>query len=82
MFPANHQAIFSQPVKSPVYNLSTCISRCYGPTAEFDTLEAGKLPHILVVDGDVIVDITVLKDRSNLIARRPNEGKTFDQAAL
>ena len=32
------------------------------------TLEAGKLADILVVDGDVIADISVLADRSRLLA--------------
>jgi len=35
---------------------------------EFGTLEAGKLADILVVDGDVIADISVLEDRSRFIA--------------
>jgi imidazolonepropionase-like amidohydrolase len=35
---------------------------------EFGTLEKGKLADILVVDGDVIADISVLEDRSKFIA--------------
>jgi imidazolonepropionase-like amidohydrolase len=35
---------------------------------EFGTLEAGKLADILVVDGDVIADISVLEDRSRFVA--------------
>jgi imidazolonepropionase-like amidohydrolase len=35
---------------------------------EFGTLEQGKLADILVVDGDVLADISVLEDRSKFIA--------------
>ena len=35
---------------------------------EFGTLEAGKLADVLVVDGDVARDISVLEDRSRFIA--------------
>ncbi|HKA08237.1 MAG TPA: amidohydrolase family protein [Gemmataceae bacterium] len=35
---------------------------------EFGTLEAGKLADILVVDGDVIADMSVLEDRSRFVA--------------
>jgi imidazolonepropionase-like amidohydrolase len=35
---------------------------------EFGTIEAGKLADLLVVDGDVVADISVLEDRSRLIA--------------
>jgi imidazolonepropionase-like amidohydrolase len=35
---------------------------------EFGTLEAGKLGDVLVVDGDVIADISILEDRDRLIA--------------
>lgn len=35
---------------------------------EFGTLEVGKLADVLVVDGDVIADISVLEDRSKFIA--------------
>src|SRR4030095_16677105 len=35
---------------------------------EFGTLEAGKLADVLVVDGDVIADISVLEDRSRFVA--------------
>jgi imidazolonepropionase-like amidohydrolase len=35
---------------------------------EFGTLEAGKLADVLVVDGDVLADISVLEDRSRFIA--------------
>lgn len=39
-----------------------------GRADEFGTLEAGKLADILVVDGDVIEDISLLEDRSNILA--------------
>lgn len=35
---------------------------------EFGTLEAGKLADVLVVDGDVIGDISILEDRSRFLA--------------
>ena len=35
---------------------------------EFGTLEAGKLADVLVVDGDVLKDISLLEDRSRFIA--------------
>src|SRR5207244_4559227 len=39
-----------------------------GRGAEFGTLEPGKLADVLVVDGDVLADISVLEDRSRFIA--------------
>jgi imidazolonepropionase-like amidohydrolase len=39
-----------------------------GRGAEFGTLEAGKLADILVVDGDVLADISVLENRSRFVA--------------
>jgi imidazolonepropionase-like amidohydrolase len=39
-----------------------------GRDKEFGTLESGKLADILIVDGDVIQDITLLEDRSRFIA--------------
>ena len=35
---------------------------------ELGTLEPGKLADVLVVDGDVLADISILEDRSRLIA--------------
>jgi imidazolonepropionase-like amidohydrolase len=50
----------------------TCATRTgaeiMGRADEFGTLEAGKLADILVVDGDVEKDISVLEDRSRFIA--------------
>jgi imidazolonepropionase-like amidohydrolase len=39
-----------------------------GRSDEFGTLEPGKLADILVVDGDVVADISVLENRNRLIA--------------
>ncbi len=39
-----------------------------GRGSEIGTLEAGKLADVLVVDGDVLADISVLEDRSRFIA--------------
>ena len=39
-----------------------------GREDEIGTLESGKLADVLVVDGDVIQDVTVLEDRSRFIA--------------
>src|SRR5436190_2444426 len=35
---------------------------------EFGTLQAGKLADVLVVDGDVLADISILEDRSRFVA--------------
>src|SRR5215207_8639050 len=35
---------------------------------EFGTLEAGKLADVLVVDGDILADITLLEDRARFVA--------------
>ncbi len=39
-----------------------------GRSDEFGTLEAGKLADVLVVEGDVIRDITLLEDRNRILA--------------
>jgi imidazolonepropionase-like amidohydrolase len=39
-----------------------------GQADQFGTLEAGKLADVLVVDGDVVRDISLLEDRSRFIA--------------
>lgn len=39
-----------------------------GREAEFGTLEPGKLADLLVVDGDVLADITLVEDRSRFLA--------------
>jgi imidazolonepropionase-like amidohydrolase len=39
-----------------------------GRAKEFGTIEPGKLADILIVDGDVLADISLLEDRSNMLA--------------
>jgi len=39
-----------------------------GREKEIGTLEAGKLADVLVVDGDVIADVSILEDRSRFVA--------------
>jgi imidazolonepropionase-like amidohydrolase len=39
-----------------------------GRGAEFGTLETGKLADVLIVDGDVLADISLLEDRSRFLA--------------
>jgi len=39
-----------------------------GRADEFGTVETGKLADLLIVDGDVLTDITLLEDRSRFIA--------------
>ncbi|MDE0863363.1 MAG: amidohydrolase family protein [Rubripirellula sp.] len=50
----------------------TCATRTgaeiMGRDDEFGTLENGKLADVLIVDGDVVADISVLEDRSKFIA--------------
>jgi imidazolonepropionase-like amidohydrolase len=50
----------------------TCATRTgaeiMGRGGEFGTLEVGKLADVLVVDGDVLDDISVLEDRSRFVA--------------
>lgn len=50
----------------------TCATRTgaeiLGREKEIGTLEAGKLADVLVVDGDVLADISVLEDRSRIVA--------------
>jgi imidazolonepropionase-like amidohydrolase len=50
----------------------TCATRTgaeiMGRAKEFGTIEPGKLADILVVDGDVLADISILEDRSRFLA--------------
>jgi imidazolonepropionase-like amidohydrolase len=50
----------------------TCATRTgaeiMGRAAEFGTLEPGKLADVLVVDGDVLAEISLLEDRTRFIA--------------
>src|SRR4029079_13155074 len=53
----------------------TCATRTgaqiMGREQEFGTVQAGKLADLLVVDGDVIGDISVLEDRDRFLAVMP-----------
>jgi imidazolonepropionase-like amidohydrolase len=50
----------------------TCATRTgaeiMGRDKEFGTLEPGKLADVLIVDGDVVKDISILEDRSRILA--------------
>jgi imidazolonepropionase-like amidohydrolase len=50
----------------------TCATRTgaeiLGRAHELGTLEAGKLADVLVVDGDVVADVSILEDRQRFIA--------------
>ena len=50
----------------------TCATRTgaeiLGRADELGTLEAGKLADVLVVDGDVLADISALEERARLLA--------------
>jgi imidazolonepropionase-like amidohydrolase len=50
----------------------TCATRTgaeiVGRSEEFGTLEAGKLADVLVVDGDVLADMSLLEDRRRFLA--------------
>jgi imidazolonepropionase-like amidohydrolase len=50
----------------------TCATRTgaeiMGRAADFGTLEEGKLADVLVVDGDVLADNSILEDRARFIA--------------
>ena len=39
-----------------------------GREQEFGTVEPGKLADLLVIDGDVLADISLLEDRSRFLA--------------
>ena len=43
-------------------------AKILGTDADVGTLETGKLADVLVVDGDVLADISILQDRSRLLA--------------
>jgi imidazolonepropionase-like amidohydrolase len=50
----------------------TCATRTgaeiMGREKEFGTVEAGKLADLLILDGDVLTDISLLEDRSRFLA--------------
>jgi imidazolonepropionase-like amidohydrolase len=52
-----------------VLRCATCTgAEIMGREQEFGTLEPGKLGDVLVVDGDVVADISLLEDRSRILA--------------
>src|SRR5262245_41867306 len=69
---ARELAFFVRFVGLSPLEVITCATRTgaeiMGRSDEFGTLEAGKLSDVLVVDGDVIADISVLEDRSRFVA--------------
>jgi imidazolonepropionase-like amidohydrolase len=57
-----------------------------GRGVEFGTVETGKLADLLVVDGDVLADISFLEDRSRFVAVMQGgvviAGRCADSASL
>jgi imidazolonepropionase-like amidohydrolase len=69
---AKELTFFVQYVGFSPLETITCATRTgaeiMGRGQEFGTLEPGKLADILVVDGDVVADISMMEDRSRFIA--------------
>ncbi len=69
---AKELTFFVQDVGFTALETITCATRTgaeiIGRESEFGTLVAGKLADVLVVDADVLRDISVLEDRSRFIA--------------
>jgi imidazolonepropionase-like amidohydrolase len=69
---AKELTFFQNYVGFKPLDLITCATRTgaeiMGRESEFGTLEAGKLADVLVVDGDVARDISILEDRARFIA--------------
>lgn len=69
---AKELTFFVRYVGLPPLEVLRCATRTgaeiMGRGAEFGTLEAGKLADVLVVDGDVVADISILEDRSRFVA--------------
>lgn len=69
---AKELTFFVQHVGLSPLEVLTCATKTgaeiMGRSAEFGTLEAGKLADVLVVDGDVLADISILENRSRFIA--------------
>lgn len=69
---AKEVSFFVKYVGFSVVDAIKCATRTgaeiMGREKEFGTLEVGKLADVLVVDGDLIKDISVLEDRSRFIA--------------
>jgi imidazolonepropionase-like amidohydrolase len=68
---AKELTFFAKHVGLSPLEVLTCATRTgaeiMGRTDEFGTLEAGKLADVLVVDGDVLGDISILEDRSRFL---------------
>ena len=69
---AKELTFFVKEVGLTPLEVLTCATRTgaeiMGRDREFGTLEAGKLADILVVDGDVLKDISLLEQRDRFIA--------------
>ncbi len=69
---ARELTFFVRDVGLTPLEVITCATRTgaeiMGRAHEFGTLEPGKLADILVVDGDVLADISILEDRKRFIA--------------
>ncbi len=69
---ARELTFFVQDVGLTPLEVITCATKTgaeiMGRSDEFGTLEVGKLADVLVVDGDVLADISVLEDRQKFIA--------------
>ncbi|MBI3830259.1 MAG: amidohydrolase family protein [Planctomycetes bacterium] len=69
---AHELSFFVKHVGLAPLEVLTCATRTgaeiMGREKEFGTLEAGKLADILIVDGDVIANISLLEDRDNFLA--------------
>ena len=69
---ARELTFFAEFVGFTPLQVITCATRTgaeiMGRADEFGTLEVGKLADVLVVDGDVLTDISVLEDHSRFIA--------------
>jgi imidazolonepropionase-like amidohydrolase len=69
---ARELTFFVQYVGLTPLEVITCATRTgaeiMGRADDFGTLQVGKLADLLVVDGDVIADISVLEDRTRFIA--------------
>jgi imidazolonepropionase-like amidohydrolase len=69
---ADELTFFVKDVGFTPLEVITCATRngaeIMGREREFGSLEAGKLADLLIVDGDVLADISLLSDRNNFIA--------------
>jgi imidazolonepropionase-like amidohydrolase len=69
---AKELSFFVQYVGFSPLETITCATRTgaeiMGRDDEFGTLERGKLGDVLIVDGDVLADISILEDRSRVLA--------------